>query len=147
MAVTVTREVGGKVAGAVYKPPAVIVPQIEPPHPVPVIVQVTAVFADPVTVAVNCCCPAVCNATLVGEIVIATGVPLPRVTEAEADLVASATNVAVTVTVGGFGAFAGAVYKPCPEMLPHVMPLHPAPERLQSTTELEVPVTVAVNGT
>ena len=40
-------------AGAVYKPPAVMVP--------PVAVHATAVFVLPVTVAVNCCVPPTCT--------------------------------------------------------------------------------------
>jgi hypothetical protein len=55
-------------------------------------------------------------------------------------LVPSATDVAVRVTVGGFGGAAGAVYvTDAPDALvsgdttPHVAPLQPAPETAQLT--------------
>jgi len=58
----------------------------------------------------------------------------------DADLVPSATEVAVTVTVGGFGGAAGAVYvTAAPDALvagdttPHVAALQPAPETAQLT--------------
>ncbi len=57
--------------------------------------QVTAVLLEPLTLAVNCCVPPVSSEADVGEIVTATGAL--TVTVAEADLVASATLVAVTV--------------------------------------------------
>jgi hypothetical protein len=41
----------GTVAGAVYKPAAVTVPQVEPEHPVPLRVQVTAPLLVPLTFA------------------------------------------------------------------------------------------------
>jgi hypothetical protein len=53
--------------------------------------------------------------------------------------------VALTVTVFGLGAVAGAVYKPEPFMLPQVMPLHPAPVTLQLTTWSLLPTTLAEN--
>ena len=67
------------------------------------------------------------------------------VTVAEADLVASACAVAVTVIVGGVGTVAGAVYRPVPSIAPHADPVQPAPERLQLTPKAFDPVTVAVN--
>src|SRR5579863_8760524 len=48
------------VAGAVYKPLLETMPLIA--------VQFTAVFVDPVTVAVNCCCCPVCTEAEVGAI-------------------------------------------------------------------------------
>jgi len=62
----------------------------------PVADQVTAVLLLPVTVAVNCCVAPVISEAVVGEMVTATAV---TVTVAEADLVVSATLVAVTVKV------------------------------------------------
>ena len=62
----------------------------------PVAVQVTAVLLLPVTVAVNCCVAPVISEAVVGEMVTATR---ETVTVAEADLVGSATLVAVTVKV------------------------------------------------
>jgi hypothetical protein len=77
------------VLGAVYKPLEEIVP--------PVADQVTAVFAVPVTMAVNCCVRPVSSEAEVGEIVIETNGAALTVTVAEADLVVSAALVAVTV--------------------------------------------------
>ena len=57
--------------------------------------QVTAVLLEAVTLAVNCCAPPVNSDAEVGEIDTATGAL--TVTVAEADLVLSATLVAVTV--------------------------------------------------
>ena len=39
----------------------------------------------------------------------------------------------------------GARYTPCPVIWPQAIPLHPGPERLQITTLLLVPLTVATN--
>jgi len=69
----------------------------------PVADHVTAVLLLPVTVAVNCCVPPVCNEADVGLMLTETSM---TVTVAEADLVLSATLVAVTVNVP---AVAGAV--------------------------------------
>jgi hypothetical protein len=46
----------GNEVGAVYSPVVVIWPQGAPEQPAPETLQVTAVFALPETVAVNCCC-------------------------------------------------------------------------------------------
>jgi hypothetical protein len=56
----------------------------------------TAVFDVPLTVAVNCWCPAGSNCAVVGETVTETGATI--VTEAVANFVGSATEVAVTDT-------------------------------------------------
>ena len=66
-------------------------------------------------------------------------------TVAEADLVASACEVAVTVTIAGFGATAGATYSPAGAMLPQERPEQPNPVTLQVTAVLVLPVTVAEN--
>jgi len=67
------------------------------------------------------------------------------VTVADADLVGSESKVAVTATIGGLGAVAGALYSPLALMLPQAEPLHPLPDKLQITSALELPLTVAVN--
>ena len=54
---------------------------------------------EPATVAVNCCVPLVKMEAEVGEIVIETTGAALTVTEADADLVLSATLVAFTVKV------------------------------------------------
>ncbi len=72
--------------GAVKRPEVLMVP--------PVALQVTAVLLVPVTVAVNCWVPPVLSEAEVGAILTATEV---TVMVEEADLVGSATLVAVTV--------------------------------------------------
>ena len=85
--------------GAVYSPEAETVP--------PLADQVTLVFALPVTVAVNCCVPAVCKDADVGLIVTETvGGAAVTVTVAIPDLDTSATLVAMIEYVP---ALAGAV--------------------------------------
>jgi hypothetical protein len=59
-----------------------------------------------VTVAVNCCVPPCPSDAVVGERETDTGL---MVTVAEADLVVSATEVALTVAVVVFATVAGAV--------------------------------------
>jgi len=76
---------------------------------------------------------------------IPTATPEVMVTVADPDLVGSESKVAVTATIGGLGALAGAVYSPLALMLPQADPLHPLPDRLQITTALELPLTLAVN--
>jgi hypothetical protein len=55
VAVTVTCAGLGTVAGAVKRPLEEIVPQLLPEQPLPLTLQVTAVFEVPPTDAVNCC--------------------------------------------------------------------------------------------
>jgi len=52
---------------------------------------------------------------------------------AEADFVASVTEVAVRVTVAGVGAVAGAAYFPVASIVPQLAPVQPVPDRLQVT--------------
>jgi hypothetical protein len=68
-----------------------------------------------------------------------------RVTVAAADLVMSAAEVAVTITVGGFGALEGAAYRPVESTVPQLLPEHPAPLTDHVTAVFEVPVTVTWN--
>jgi hypothetical protein len=107
------------------------VPQAAPTQPAPVTVQVTLVLAEPVTVAVNCCVPLVSTFAVVG--LIATAMTATIVTVAEADFVGSAALVAVTLTVFGAGATAGAVYKPAAVIVPQAAPEQPAPVTVQVT--------------
>lgn len=67
------------------------------------------------------------------------------VTVADPDLVGLESSVAVTATIGGLGAVAGAVYNPLELMLPQADPLQPLPDMLQMKTGLELPVSAAVN--
>ena len=82
---------------------------------------------------------------MVGDTEIPTPAPEVIVTVADPDLVGSDSKVAVTATMGGLGAFRGAVYKPVALMPPQPDSLHPLPDMLQITTVLEVPLTLAVN--
>ena len=75
----------------------------------PVKLHATAVFDVPVTVAVKGPTLAVGTEALVGLMLIKTAVATTTVTLAEADLVGSATLVAVTLSVAGEGTLAGAV--------------------------------------
>ena len=54
VAVTETCAGLGIAAGAVYKPPDEMVPQVAPEQPVPLKLQFTLVLDVPATVAVNC---------------------------------------------------------------------------------------------
>jgi hypothetical protein len=93
-----------------------MVPQEAPEHPAPWTDHVTAVLPVPVTVAVNCCCCPTTSSTLLGDTITTIGVDSETV--AEADLEGFATEVAVTVTTGGFGTVDGAVYKPRDVIVP-----------------------------
>ena len=78
------------VVGAVYRPLLETVPLVAD--------QVTAVFVLPVTVAVNCCVPPVCNEADVGlRLTTTDGGGAMTVTVADADFVLSATLVALTL--------------------------------------------------
>ena len=143
VAVTVTSAGLGIASGAVYKPPEEMVPQDAPLQPVPVTLHVTAVFAVPVTVAVNCCVLPAGTSALEGVTFTATGATI--VTVAVANLVVSAAEVTLTVTFAGEGIVVGAVYMPDEDMTPHAEPLHPLPLTLQVTPSLLVPSTVAKN--
>jgi hypothetical protein len=126
-----------------------------PVQPVPDIAQFTPLFVVSfVTVAVNPCVPASCTLVVVSDklTAIADGAAV-TVIVAAADFVASDTDVAVSVTVAGFGTLAGAVYViAVPEALdvvdkaPHVAPLHPLPDSAQVTPLFaESFATLAVN--
>jgi hypothetical protein len=77
------------------------------PVPAGVIVQVTDVFEEPVTLAVNCCVWLANRLLLTGVTVTLTGGL--SVTAAVADWVVSAALVAFTVTVCAVAMDAGAV--------------------------------------
>lgn len=98
----------------------------------PVADQLTAVFVAPLTVAVNCCEPPVNSEAETGEIDTAAGTL--TVTAADADLVESATLVAVAVYVP---LVVGAVYRPLDDTVPPLID--------QVTLVLADPVTLAVN--
>ena len=78
-------------------------------HPIPLTLHVTDVSEVAVTSALNCCCPLGPRTTSLGDTVTETveGEPIVRVDVAVA--VTSASEVTVTATVDGEGAFGGAV--------------------------------------
>jgi len=84
-----------------------MLPQPKPEQPAPVAVQVTVLFALPLTVAPNCFCAPGARLTVFGK--TATVTRADKDTEAEADLVVSACDVAVTVTSDKIGTVEGAV--------------------------------------
>ena len=86
-----------------------MVPQLLPEHPTPVRVQFTARFVVFETVAENCVPVAAGTVAVPGVTETMIGVGAVSVIMAEADFVASAADVAVSVTVGEEGTFAGAV--------------------------------------
>jgi hypothetical protein len=98
-----------------------------------------------VTVAVNCCAPLAATVAGDGETVTTTMLGETTATVADADFVESACDTAVTVTVLGFGTFAGAVYSPLEEIVPTVE--FPPAWLFTShmTAVFDVPVTVTVN--
>src|SRR5882672_7710979 len=99
----------GTVAGAVYRPLALIVPTVALPPGTVFTCHVTVVFVAFVTVAVNCCIRPVTTVAVFGETVTVTAGGADTVTATEADLVVSATEIAVTVTEAGLGTALGAV--------------------------------------
>ena len=143
VAVSVTVAGVGTVAGAVYVTELVVtlvsVPQVAPLHPAPESDQLTPLFCESFcTEAVKLAPVETCTEPVVGltETKIAGGAAV-IVRTAAADFVPFATEVAVSVTVAGVGTAAGAVY--VTELVvtllsvPHVAPLHPAPESDQLT--------------
>jgi hypothetical protein len=99
----------------------------------------------PLTDARNCCCWPTGTVTCAGDTLTVTSEVEPRIAEALADAVRSASEVAVTVTTFDVGVVAGATYSPALLIWPHVLPLQDGPARLQITTLFEVPLTTAVN--
>jgi hypothetical protein len=85
------------------------VPQAALVQPAPERLQVTAwLAAAGLTVAVNCCVPVIWSVATVGETETPVGAGM-SVIVAEADLLLSAAEVALRVSVAGLGTFAGAV--------------------------------------
>ena len=72
MAETCTVAFAGTLAGAVYMPEVVMVPDVVFPPATPLTFQVTAAFEAPLTVAVNCWVASTDRSAEVGEIEIET---------------------------------------------------------------------------
>ena len=107
-AVTVTVAGEGTVVGAAYNPRLEIVPTEIFPPAMPFTCQVTAVLEAFATEAANICDPDAAT-TVAFEGLTDTVIIGETVTCAEAVLVVSAPDTAVTVTVAGDGTAAGAV--------------------------------------
>lgn len=101
----------GGVAGAANRPVAEMIPTTAFPPAIPLTLHVTAVFAEPVTVALNWLVPDGATVTVAGETVTVTGGPAGACTVTLATPLAdaSAALVARTVTTAGLGTAAGAV--------------------------------------
>jgi hypothetical protein len=107
---------------------------------------------SPVTVAVKAWVPFTATLAVASDSVTATLAVAVTVIVVLANFVASATEVAVSVTVAGLGTAAGAVYVTdvadaldAGVTVPHVAPLQPAPDNVQVTPLLpESFVTVAM---
>jgi hypothetical protein len=132
----------GAALGAVYVADVDVtfesIPHADPEHPLPESAQVTP---SPVgsfgTAAVNACDAFTLTVADCGVIETEIGAGVSIVIVAAADFVASETDVAVSVTLEGSGADAGAVYitdvDVTAESDPHVAPEQPAPESVQVT--------------
>ena len=106
-AVIITVAGEGTVIGAVYIPDAEIIPTVAFPPAVPLTLQFTPIFDEPVTAAVNICVIPAWTVAVAGVTDTATTGAI--VTVADADFVVSAAEVALMVTVAGVGTVAGAV--------------------------------------
>lgn len=106
--------------GAVYKPAAEIVPNVELPPAIPLTSQVTAVLVAFDTVAENCLVAEEANVIEVGEraTLTAGGAGAGTVTRAAADLLVSACETAATVTDIELVTVVGAVNMPAAEIVP-----------------------------
>jgi hypothetical protein len=162
VAVNLTVAGFGTFTGAVYVTAApdaldvgVTAPHVAPLQPVPDSVQLTPLFAESfATLAVKLVFPPTTTLAAVCDrlIVIASGIAV-IVIPAVPTFVPSATEVAVSTTTAGLGTLPGAMYVSAApdallaaETVPHVTPLHPAPDRVQVTPLFELSwATVAEN--
>jgi hypothetical protein len=130
-------------------------PQAAPEQLPPESVQLTPLFcASLLTVAVKFFVPpGACTLAAVGDTPTEIAAALATVIVATTDFDTSATEVAVSVTVAGDGIVAGAVYVIAipeglvdAESVPHLVPVHPAPDNAHVTPLFCVSfATVAVN--
>ena len=145
-ALKLTLPPGGGDGGAVYTPAVVMVPQAPATADWQFSVQFTA-MGTLLTVAENVCCPPAGMVTGLGLTVNGAVAVAGAITVTCADVVTevSACDVAVTVTVAGFGTLLGAVYNPAVEMNPTVAVPPVTPFTVQVTAVFVVLVTVIVN--
>jgi hypothetical protein len=150
-AVIVTVGGDGGTGGAVYSAVVALVVTIVPtaafPPAIPFTLHVTpdAALPNPEMFAVNTCSPPVGTFAVGGDTVIAT-LSL-RFTFAESLADESASLTAVTVTLGGDGSAAGAVYVAAPAPVAEMVPTLEFPPATPFTSHeafvFDVPVTVA----
>ena len=107
--VAVTATIGGLgvVAGAVYRPLALMLPQPDPLHPLPDTLQITSPPELPLMTAPNCNWVPGFSWLEAGDTLIEAAAKSVTVDDAEAD--GSAMAVAFTITLAGFGTVTGAV--------------------------------------
>jgi len=118
VAVSITMAGAGTLAGAVYTtgaPEALVIgvtdPHVAPLQPVPESVQFTPLFcASFVTLATKFCVWPTCTLAVIGEIPTAIIGPVVTVIAADADLLPSARDVAVSMIGTWEGTVPGAVY-------------------------------------
>jgi len=120
-----------------------IVPTVEFPPAIPFTLQVKPAAGLPVAVmlAVNTCAPPVGTLTVPGA--TTTAMSSFKLTFAEPLACPSAWLTAVTVTLGGDGKFAGAVYTPAAEIVPALAVPPATPFTSHVTLVFGMPVTMA----
>ncbi len=106
--VAVTATIGGfgEVAGAVYNPVALMLPQAEALQPLPDMLQITNGLEPPLSAAVNCNCAPGFTCAEGGDTLIEAATTSVTVAVAEAE--GSAVALALTVIKGDVGSVAGA---------------------------------------
>jgi hypothetical protein len=121
-------------------------PTVRLPPTTPLMSQVTVASCAPVTVAWNFC--AAPSATVAAEGEIETPIPGRIETAKDVAFDGSACGVAMICTAAGDGGGEGAVKTPPEEIIPHAVPVQPAPVTLQKIArlgfELAAGVSVAV---
>lgn len=138
---------GGAVYSAVVALVVAIVPTVALPPAIPLTLQLTpvATLPAPDTLAVNTCSPPVGTLAVIGETVTVT--LSCKLTLAVSLACGSAWLTAVTVTLGGDGRIAGAVYVAASVPLDTIVPTVALPPTTPFTSHetfvSEVPVTVA----
>jgi hypothetical protein len=159
LAVNVTVGLPGSVDGAVYVAVVAVCPESAPQAGAQLLpdwlsAQVTPWFVESLaTAAVNCLAVEMFTEALVGEMLTDTGSDSETVIVAVALLLLFVTEVAVSVTVAGFGTLLGARYVigtpdalEVADSVPQALPVHPAPDSLQVTPRFAESLrTVAVN--
>lgn len=118
-----------------------MVPQAAPVQPLPATVHVSAPFSLLLTKAEKLTVLLSNTVALRGVIDTLTARPGNSATVAVPCFELSALDVAVTVTVDGFGTLPGALYTPRDDMAPQSEPVQPVPATDHVTAVFVVPVT------